>query len=435
MAGLKTLSLSTPSASLVTKDNAFSVAPTDVTVSPPGSVTSFAVINGGVAPGSDEIRQISVAATAIMPKISTIVRAETRRLSDLSCGTSRQSSLSFFMDDPETSPDAGELLLLTTAEAGRLDKALAAAAPAGLSRSRLTALIRTGAVTRQGGATVTDPKAKVKTGEGFVLALPPAEDPDPLPENIPLKVVHEDEYLIIVDKPVGMVVHPAPGAPSGTLVNALLHHCGESLSGINGVKRPGIVHRIDKDTSGLLVVAKTDAAHHGLAEMFAAHDLDREYLAVTRGAPDRADPRLMGTPGVSIDPPWFRVETLIGRHPADRKKMAVGKGDGRVAITRFQVEDRLSSRAALIRCRLETGRTHQIRVHLAHLGHGLVGDQVYGRGKTHGLPDFAANFPRQALHAATLGFVHPISRKYEEYVSDLPTDMRNLVVSLTDQPS
>ena len=325
------------------------------------------------------------------------------------------------------------MILLTTGVDGRLDKALAVNAPAGLSRSRLTALIRAGAVARQSGATVTDPKAKVKAGEGFEVTLPPAEDPDPVPENIPLTVIHEDEHLIIVDKPVGMVVHPAPGAPSGTLVNALLHHCGDSLSGINGVKRPGIVHRIDKDTSGLLVVAKTDAAHHGLAEIFAAHDLDREYLAVTRGAPDRADPRLMGTPGVSMDGPWFRVETLIGRHPADRKKMAVGRNDGRVAITRFQVEEKLSSRAALIRCRLETGRTHQIRVHLSHLGHGLVGDQVYGRGKTHGLPDFAANFPRQALHAATLGFVHPISQKFNEFVSKLPPDMHNLVVSLTDQ--
>jgi len=330
----------------------------------------------------------------------------------------------------------GELMLLTTGEAGRLDKALAANAPAGVSRSRLTALIRAGAVARQGGGPVTDPKAKVKAGEAFEVTMPPAEDPDPTPEDIPLTIVFEDEHLIVVDKPVGMVVHPAPGAPSGTLVNALLHHCGDSLSGINGVKRPGIVHRIDKDTSGLLVVAKTDAAHHGLADLFAAHDLDREYLAITRGAPNRADPRLMGTPGVSMDGPWFRVETLIGRHPADRKKMAVGRPsrgeDGRVAITRFQVENRLSDRAALIRCRLETGRTHQIRVHLAHLGHGLVGDQVYGRGKTHGLPDFAANFPRQALHAATLGFVHPISRKYEQFVSDLPTDMAALIVSLSE---
>lgn len=331
----------------------------------------------------------------------------------------------------------GELMLLTTGEAGRLDKALAATAPAGVSRSRLTALIRSGAVARQGGVPVTDPKAKVKAGEAFEVTMPHAEDPDPTPEDIPLTIVFEDEHLIVVDKPVGMVVHPAPGAPSGTLVNALLHHCGDSLSGINGVKRPGIVHRIDKDTSGLLVVAKTDAAHHGLADLFAAHDLDREYLAITRGAPNRADPRLMGTPGVSMDGPRFRVETLIGRHPADRKKMAVGRPprgeDGRVAITRFQVENRLSDRAALIRCRLETGRTHQIRVHLAHLGHGLVGDQVYGRGKTHGLPDFAANFPRQALHAATLGFVHPISRKYEQFVSDLPTDMAALIVSLSER--
>jgi len=418
------------------KDSEASFAPTEVTASPLGNFTSSAVIVVVADPGSVEIRQISVAATANMPKISTNVRAETRRLSDLSCGTSLQSSLSFFMTDPEPDAPSGELILLTTGADGRLDKALAVDAPAGLSRSRLTSLIRAGGVARQSGATVTDPKAKVKAGEAFEVLLPPAENPDPQAEDIPLTIVFEDEYLIVVDKPVGMVVHPAPGAPSGTLVNALLHHCGDSLSGINGVKRPGIVHRIDKDTSGLLVVAKTDAAHHGLAEMFASHDLDREYLAVTRGAPSRADPRLMGTPGVTMDPPWFRVETMIGRHPADRKKMAVGRpgrgSDGRVAITRFQVEDRLSDRAALIRCRLETGRTHQIRVHLSHLGHGLVGDQVYGRGKTHGLPEFAANFPRQALHAATLCFVHPISRKCEEYVSKLPPDMHDLVVSLKD---
>ncbi|MEM7271126.1 MAG: RluA family pseudouridine synthase [Pseudomonadota bacterium] len=311
----------------------------------------------------------------------------------------------------------------------RLDKALARVAPDGLSRSRLTTLIRDGAVSR-GGETVDDPKSKAKSGETYLITLPPAEKAAPQPENIPLEIIYEDAHLIVIEKPAGMVVHPAPGAENGTLVNALLHHCGDSLSGINGVKRPGIVHRIDKETSGLLVVAKTDAAHHGLAERFATHDLDREYLAVTRGAPDRADPRLMGTPGVSIDGPWFRVETLIGRHPADRKKMAVGRKDGRTAITRFQVERRLSERAALIRCRLETGRTHQIRVHLSHLGHGLVGDQVYGRGKTHGLPEIAATFPRQALHAATLGFVHPISKETKEFFSEPPPDIQNLLVSL-----
>ena len=314
----------------------------------------------------------------------------------------------------------------------RLDKALAMLAPEGVSRSRLTALIREGAVSRDGRA-VTDPKAKVKAGEAYDLTLPTVTDADPEPETIPLVIIHEDEHLIVVDKPAGMVVHPAPGAERGTLVNALLHHCGDTLSGIGGVKRPGIVHRIDKDTSGLLVVAKTDIAHQGLSALFAAHDLDREYIAVTRGAPDRADPRLMGTPGVSIDGPWFRVETLLGRHPGDRKKMAVVRGgDGRRAVTRFQVERRLSVRAALIRCRLETGRTHQIRVHLNHLGHGLVGDPLYGKGKIAGLPDIAATFPRQALHAATLGFVHPITEEKLTFSSEPSQDLRELVVGLTE---
>ncbi|MEM7547760.1 MAG: RluA family pseudouridine synthase [Pseudomonadota bacterium] len=313
----------------------------------------------------------------------------------------------------------------------RLDRSLAALAPDGISRSRLTSLIRAGAIS-QNGETVTDPKRKVKAGERYALILPDAGEADPVAEDIPLTIVHEDAHLIVIDKPAGMVVHPAPGAESGTLVNALLYHCGDSLSGIGGVRRPGIVHRIDKDTSGLLVVAKTDIAHQSLSAQFAAHDLDREYLAITRGAPDRGDPRLMGTPGVTMDGPWFRVETLIGRHPADRKKMAVLRGgEGRHAVTRFQVEHLLSDRAALIRCRLETGRTHQIRVHLSHLGHGLVGDQIYGRGKTAGLPDGAASFPRQALHAATLGFTHPVSGDVVRFSSDLPPDMHNLAVLLT----
>lgn len=325
------------------------------------------------------------------------------------------------------------LVIPEAADGARADKALAMVAPQGLSRSRLAALIRAGAVAREGGATLGDARAKVKAGEVFLVDPPEAEEAAPAPEAIPLDIVHEDAHLIVVNKPAGMVVHPAPGSPSGTLVNALLHHCGESLSGIGGVRRPGVAHRIDKDTSGLLVVAKTDAAHQGLSRLFAAHDLTREYLAVTRGAPDRADPRLMGLPGVSFEAGWFRVETLIGRHPADRKKMTVvRRGDGRRAVTRFRVERRLSDRAALIRCRLETGRTHQIRVHLSHLGHGLVGDPVYGRGGAKGLPEAAARFPRQALHAARLGFVHPIAGEYMEFSADLPTDMRNLVVELTN---
>ncbi|MEM8752418.1 MAG: RluA family pseudouridine synthase, partial [Pseudomonadota bacterium] len=253
------------------------------------------------------------------------------------------------------------------------------------------------------------------------------------PEDVPLSVLYEDEHLIVVDKPAGMVVHPAPGAEAGTLVNALLHHCGESLKGVGGVRRPGIVHRIDKDTSGALVAAKTDLAHQGLSALFAAHDLTRDYLAVVRGAPDRGDPRLMGAPGVSQDGAWFRVETLIGRHPADRKKMAVIRGgDGRRAVTRFRVERPLGPRASLLRCRLETGRTHQIRVHLNHLGHGLVGDQVYGKGKIAGLPEAAAAFPRQALHAATLGFRHPATGDELSFSAPLPPDLTALIVALTE---
>ncbi len=316
-------------------------------------------------------------------------------------------------------------------EGDRLDRVLTALAPEGFSRSRLTTLIRDGAVSLD-GATVTDARAKVKSGAVYVLTVPDAIGAEPEPEAIPLSIVFEDAHLVVIDKPAGMVVHPAPGAERGTLVNALLHHCGDTLSGIGGVKRPGIVHRIDKDTSGLLVVAKTDIAHQGLAALFAAHDLDREYLAVTRGAPDRADPRLMGLPGVSMDGPWFRVETLIGRHPGDRKKMAVLRGgDGRHAVTRFRVEAHLPPRAALIRCRLETGRTHQIRVHLSHLGHGLIGDQVYGRSVIAGLPEAAQAFPRQALHAATLGFRHPVTEAELRFESPLPPDMAGLLVELS----
>lgn len=332
-------------------------------------------------------------------------------------------------------PSGVRIELVAPAGSGRerLDKALAAIAPDGISRSRLAALIRAGALSAD-GETLTDPKTKVKPGATYALDVPPPEDAAPQAEAIALTVVHEDGNLVVIDKAAGMVIHPAPGAWSGTLVNALLHHCGDSLSGIGGVRRPGIVHRIDKDTSGLLVVAKTDVAHHGLSALFAAHDLDREYLAVTRGAPDRADPRLMGTPGVSMDGSWFRVETLLGRHPGDRKKMAVvasGRA-GRRAVTRFRLERRLSARAALIRCRLETGRTHQIRVHLSHLGHGLVGDQSYGRGKTAGLPEGAAAFPRQALHAATLGFRHPVTGEMLRFSSELPPDLHALVVKLDE---
>ncbi|MEX2518891.1 MAG: RluA family pseudouridine synthase [Paracoccaceae bacterium] len=334
------------------------------------------------------------------------------------------------MDEESSDEDGdGPILLIAPPESGglRLDRALADVAPEGVSRSRLVALIRAGALTLD-GEMVMDPRAKVKPGAAYLLTPPPPEAPEPLAEAIPLEIVYEDAHLVVVDKPAGMVVHPAPGAATGTLVNALLHHCGDSLSGIGGVKRPGIVHRIDKETSGLLVVAKTDQAHQGLAALFAAHDLDREYLAVCRGAPDRGDPRLMNTPGLSPDGRWFRFESLLGRHRADRKKMAVVRQGGRHAVTRFRVEQ-VFDRAAVLRCRLETGRTHQIRVHLSHLGHPLIGDQVYGRGAAAGI---LAGFGRQALHAAHLGFRHPVSGDLLSFSSDPPPDIRDLIVKLND---
>ncbi|QDL93062.1 RluA family pseudouridine synthase [Paroceanicella profunda] len=327
----------------------------------------------------------------------------------------------------------------------RLDKALAAAlsategAGASLSRSRLRALIEGGAVSRAGGATVTEPKTKVKPGEAWVIRAPVPVAAEPDPEDIPLDIVFEDADLVVVNKPAGMVVHPAPGAERGTLVNALLHHCGASLSGIGGVVRPGIVHRIDKDTSGLLVVAKSDAAHQGLAALFATHDIERSYQAVSWGAPDRGDPRLLGLPGVAAEEAWLRIEGDIDRHRSDRKRMAVVPG-GRHAVTRVRVTERFGAAravAALVECRLETGRTHQIRVHLSHVGHPLVGDQVYGRPRAVSARDLAPaataalrGFPRQALHAASLGFRHPVSGAEMAFRAPLPPDIDHLVAIL-----
>jgi 23S rRNA pseudouridine1911/1915/1917 synthase len=316
----------------------------------------------------------------------------------------------------------------------RLDKALAAAVPEalGLSRSRLQALIAEGAVARPDGRMLIDPRLRVEPGAELVLTLPPALPVAAAPEAIPLAVVYEDAELIVVDKPAGLVVHPAPGARDGTLVNALLHHCGDSLSGIGGRLRPGIVHRIDKDTSGLLVAAKTDVAHHGLAAQFAAHDLERRYLAVLRGAPDPADPRLAGLPGAAWEPGgWLRIAGRIGRHPADRKRMAVVPSGGKPAVTRTRVLERFGPAeepvASLAECRLETGRTHQIRVHLAWAGHPLAGDRVYGRRDG---PAALAGFPRQALHAASLGFRHPVTGVSMAFEAALPEDFAGLLASL-----
>ncbi|MEM6277691.1 MAG: RluA family pseudouridine synthase [Pseudomonadota bacterium] len=321
----------------------------------------------------------------------------------------------------------------------RLDKALARDVPeeAALSRSRLVRLIAEGAVSVD-GTRALDAKAKVAEGAVVTIAVPEATPLDVEAEAIPLDVVYEDEFLIIVNKPVGMAVHPAPGTPSGTLVNALLSHASGSLSGIGGVQRPGIVHRIDKNTSGLLVVAKTDAAHHGLAAQFEAHSAERRYLALCYGVPDAADPRLRGLKGVSFEPGGvMKITSGLSRHKTDRQKQAVCfDGQGRHAVTRARVLESFGSpRAlALLRCQLETGRTHQIRVHLAHAGHGLVGDPVYGGPRKLKAGAFSAEaadalkaFPRQALHAAVLGVEHPVTGEHLRFEAPLPADMADLL--------
>ncbi len=323
----------------------------------------------------------------------------------------------------------------------RLDKALARDVPdeAALSRTRLARLIAEGAV-RVDGAPVTDAKARVGEGAQIEIVVAAAEDSHIGPEAIPLDVVFEDDELIVVNKPAGMVVHPAPGTPSGTLVNALLHHCGDDLSGVGGVKRPGIVHRIDKDTSGLLVVAKTDAAHQGLAAQFEAHTAERLYQAVCYGVPEANDPRLRGVKGVSFEPGnIMKITTQLARHKTDRQRQAVLFQGGRHAVTRVRVEERFGTPpvAALVACWLETGRTHQIRVHMAHAGHGLIGDPVYGGRRklsVKALPEAALEavrgFPRQALHAAVLGFEHPVTGAALRFEAPLPEDMVRLLAAL-----
>jgi len=296
-------------------------------------------------------------------------------------------------------------------------------------------MIAEGAVLRE-GLPVTDPKAKVAEGEVYTLHLEPAIDIEARPEAIPLSVVWEDADLVVIDKPAGMVVHPAPGSPSGTLVNALLHHCGDTLSGIGGAKRPGIVHRIDKDTSGLLVVAKSDRAHHGLARQFEDHSVNRHYLAVVHGVPSSADPRLRGLRGVSFEPGGIlRIATHLARHRTDRQRQAVVWDQGRHAVTRAHVVEAFGGQAALLDCWLETGRTHQIRVHLAYCGHGLLGDPTYGGKKRLAAAlgrgaEVGNAFPRQALHAATLGFEHPVTGERLEFAAPLPADMAGLIEAL-----
>lgn len=337
------------------------------------------------------------------------------------------------------------ILTLPDGAGPRLDKALTDAAPeaAALSRSRLQALIADGRVSR-GGQVVTDPKARVSGGEVWTVILPPLEPVAASPEDIPLDIRFEDAHLLVVMKPAGLVVHPGPGSETGTLVNALLHHCAGSLSGIGGAARPGIVHRIDKDTSGLLVVAKTDAAHHGLSDQFAAHDAEREYLALTWGAPSAADPRLAGLPGVTFEPGGvIRIDLPLARHPTDRKRMAVARSGGRRAVTRVACREAFGPPerplAALVACRLETGRTHQIRVHLAHVGHPLMGDPVYAARRAStaaALPGpvqaALAALPGQALHARVLGFRHPVTGQSLRFEADLPEAFNNLLTRLRE---
>jgi 23S rRNA pseudouridine1911/1915/1917 synthase len=314
---------------------------------------------------------------------------------------------------------AGERILSGTLDTGgeRLDKALAAAS--GLSRERVKALLGEGRVTLD-GTVAQQASLKPAAGASWRIAVPEATPAAAAAQDIPLAIAFEDAHLIVVDKPAGLVVHPAAGNLDGTLVNALLHHCRGQLSGIGGVARPGIVHRIDKDTSGLLVVAKTDAAHVGLARQFADHSLERAYLAVCAGHPAPAAGTIRGA---------------IARSPVNRKKMAlVAPGDagrrGKHAVTHYRTLERLD-RASLVECRLETGRTHQVRVHLASIGHPLLGDSLYGRGSSALRPLLSRlGFARQALHAARLGFLHPVTGEALAFASTPPVDMQELIVEL-----
>ena len=297
---------------------------------------------------------------------------------------------------------------------GRLDAAVAAALPQ-LSRARVQALISEQALLID-GAPVLDASSKKYAGKAFSLTLPAPRPDKAEAQDIPLNIVFEDDHLLVVDKPAGLVVHPAAGHADGTLVNALLHHCRGKLSGIGGVERPGIVHRIDRDTSGLLVVAKSDVAHEGLAKLFAAHDIERRYFAIVAGRPA---------------PPAGVVRTQIGRSTTNRKKMAVlPDGKGKHAVTHYRVERNLNN-AALVICQLETGRTHQVRVHMAHIGHALIGDSTYAnRQKRYKIGPNQSDFDRQALHAAVLGFKHPVTGEFLRFQSEMPADMQLLLSQL-----
>jgi 23S rRNA pseudouridine1911/1915/1917 synthase len=318
------------------------------------------------------------------------------------------------MADETPNAAAGERRKVTIEEAQageRLDRVLALALP-DLSRSRLKQLIEAGAV-YSGGAKLGDADMRVKRGQSIVVDIPPAVRAEPEGQDIALNIVFEDAHLVVIDKPAGLVVHPAAGNRDGTLVNALIAHCGDSLRGIGGELRPGIVHRIDKDTTGLIVAAKTEQAHSSLGKQFAAHKVERVYQALVWGVPRvRAG----------------AIEGALGRSPLNRQKMAVLRIGGKAARTHYKVMEAFGSTAALVECRLETGRTHQVRVHMAHLGHPLIGDPVYGRPRT--IPGLTLAIKRQALHAAVLGFQHPATQKVLRFESVLPEDFTETYLAL-----
>ncbi|WP_370676729.1 RluA family pseudouridine synthase [Pleomorphomonas sp. PLEO] len=338
-------------------------------------------------------------------------------------------------DDIGLEDESGETRRATVEVAAktRFDKLVADAFP-DTSRSRLKTLIEAGAVAVD-GAVITDASGKLMGNLTLTVVVPPAEEAEPKGEDIPLDVVYEDAELIVIDKPAGLVVHPAAGNWTGTLVNALIAHCGDSLSGIGGVRRPGIVHRLDKGTTGLMVVAKTDRAHAGLAAQFADHGrtgpLERGYLALVWGSPD---------------PYRGTIDAPLGRSPSDRTKMAIVRGGtGKEAITHYEVAERFPAEsgrgavASIVECHLETGRTHQIRVHLTAAGHPLVGDMVYGSHfltKANRLPEAAKSavhtFWRQALHAFLIAFEHPVTGELLHFESGLPPDMADLVATFRE---
>ena len=326
--------------------------------------------------------------------------------------TSRHGRLLHFRAGDQPSSGVGQVRLdrwITERIADRGDLS-------GMSRSRVKNLILDGMVSANGG-TIADPSAPVKPGAAYVVTVPPPRPIDPPAQDIALDIVHEDASLLVLDKPAGLAVHPAPGSPDRTLVNALLAHCGDSLSGIGGALRPGIVHRLDKDTSGLLVVAKTDEAHHGLMHQFAARTVERRYLALVWGVPD---------------PPSGRIEGAIGRDPRNRKRMAVTRRGGKPAATRYRVQRRFGRLASVVECQLETGRTHQIRVHMTHIGHAPVGDRLYGsghrrKGAAEEQVEAARALGRQALHAHTLGFTHPDDGRRVAFRRDVPDDMAAII--------